>query len=630
MDSYRILKHFTAVVNVLFLSIILFNYLNFLPGFWGDNLSYVFFFVVAVNTLFFAFKINKIPEAVRDKSSMIYYFSHFFLLGLVVITLNQFLRRQFIIDFMPELTALSIALGFLTFYAHRNRVEKEIEDEKVKEEEAEKKRKEEFGDKFPRLNKIPLLGIFVKWMYKEGWAYSVGLIAIVILGFVLRIWNLGNVPFWYDELLHISVFEGIANKILPYWSSGMLYSRSFPISYIAYIGSRFFGSNEFGIRFLFLFFYPLIIILGYFLTKKVFNKFSGIIYGILICFNPINIIVTQEVRYYSFLSLLSLLFFFILFSNFRAWIKYLLLIVIIWFGLNSSMIMLPFFVIGFLIYFFLSGEIKNIISKKRYFPYIIFFFFFFVYELIKIMQRIIQDNYFDQANIFNSSFSLSLFGGMALLIFFIISYLIVITKKNDSKRYALMITPLTLFILLSILNTRFGTSSRYLTFLLPLIIIISSYSLLIFLKIFLKKRTFIVPIILLVLFLTPTYFYFQDDNHFLTKQEFTWARPDYGSWGEFETLSEATIVSNVPHITKFYYGRVDYWLDDSSLKEVEDITGIKRIKELKDLEGCILLLADYRESYMFNQNTKNYLAKNFNVVDKSRQTKIYLSKNCNG
>ena len=62
-DYYSILKHFTIGIDVLFVFLLLFNYFNFLPEFW--NMIYVFYGVVAVNTCFFAFKINKIPEGER-------------------------------------------------------------------------------------------------------------------------------------------------------------------------------------------------------------------------------------------------------------------------------------------------------------------------------------------------------------------------------------------------------------------------------------------------------------------------------------------------------------------------------------------------------------------------------------
>ncbi len=64
-DYYSILKHFIIGINVLFAFMLLFNYLGFLPEFWNMNMIYVFYGVVGLNTCFFAFKINKIPEGER-------------------------------------------------------------------------------------------------------------------------------------------------------------------------------------------------------------------------------------------------------------------------------------------------------------------------------------------------------------------------------------------------------------------------------------------------------------------------------------------------------------------------------------------------------------------------------------
>jgi len=139
----------------------------------------------------------------------------------LIITINQFWKNPFIIAQMMRITILAITFGAITFWRNRERVEQEIEDEKVSEEEAEIKRAKEFDRKFSRLSwfnfsygikdawedKRYFISIlralvspfiwfarlpysFVKWMYKEGWWYSCGLIIIVILGFVLRIWNL--------------------------------------------------------------------------------------------------------------------------------------------------------------------------------------------------------------------------------------------------------------------------------------------------------------------------------------------------------------------------------------------------------------------------------------------------------
>jgi hypothetical protein len=208
VDYSKIIHHFTIGIDILFVIFLLMNYFGGVAGAWENMTSYIFYFAVAVNTLFFASKIHKIPEDKREDSKMIYYFSHFFLLTLVIIVINQFLKKQWLIDNLGYLTVISIAFGFLTFYAYRNKVEKDIEKEKVDEEKAEKKRKEGFGDKFPKLNKIPILKYLLRWMYTVGWKFSIPFVVIVTLFVAIKI----GMPLIYggtfiDEYFHI--FSGI-------------------------------------------------------------------------------------------------------------------------------------------------------------------------------------------------------------------------------------------------------------------------------------------------------------------------------------------------------------------------------------------------------------------------------------
>lgn len=235
VDWHKIVHHFALGFDLLFVVFLLIIFFGNVADSWINILPYVIYFVVAINTFFFATKINKIPEAVRDKSGMIYYFSHFFLLTLVIVAINKFVKNQFIIDNMAYLTAISIAFGFLTFYAHRNKVEKEIEDGKITEERKEKKRFNEFDKKFKWLTffnfqygvksnwkekryfvsilralvspfiwfaKIPYS--LVRWMYKEGFLYSICFLLLLLLFFIIKIFFIlkypGNFP---DEWFHI-------------------------------------------------------------------------------------------------------------------------------------------------------------------------------------------------------------------------------------------------------------------------------------------------------------------------------------------------------------------------------------------------------------------------------------------
>jgi hypothetical protein len=161
---------------------------------WANSKIFFVLFIASV-VFYFVQKIREIPEVVRDKSSLIYYFSHLFLLSLAVIAINQFLKRAFIANNLFYISVLSIGLGFLTFYANRERVEKEIKDEKNSEDFNEEIRKKDFQFKFPRINKIPVIRNIIKWMYKEGWWYSVGLIFVVLLISLFLFFNLGQIKF---------------------------------------------------------------------------------------------------------------------------------------------------------------------------------------------------------------------------------------------------------------------------------------------------------------------------------------------------------------------------------------------------------------------------------------------------
>jgi len=398
MDSYKILKHVTIAIDILFVFLLLFNYLNYLPKFW--NMTYIFFAIVVINTIFLAFKIKQIPEAVRDKSSMIYYFSHFFLLSLIIIVLNQFLKRQFIIDFMPEITIVSIALGFLTFYAHRNKVEREIEDEKIDEEKKEKKRYNVFGDKFPRLNKIPLLRRFARWMYKEGWWYIVGLILIVVLGFVLRIWNL-------NYLQGADNFNLLSAKAL-YQTGNFVYTRNLQITYPLAFLFKHFGATWAVARIPFVIIGTFSIFLIYFLGRFI-NKKIGLITSFLLAISPVAIEKSSFIREYAENFLWGLILAIILiyiFIKYKDKPKKFFLIytsififssgLLYWYGtfvnngtLNAVLLMLGFLTVP-LFLFVIKHNFKRLLFPAMILTTAIFLaFFFFVHRLSEIF---VQNN----------------------------------------------------------------------------------------------------------------------------------------------------------------------------------------------------------------------------------------------
>ena len=57
---------------------------------------------------------------------------YFFLSVLIILAVNQFLKLEFIISRNLHLAVLGIAFGFLAFYKNRDKVERDLENEKLK------------------------------------------------------------------------------------------------------------------------------------------------------------------------------------------------------------------------------------------------------------------------------------------------------------------------------------------------------------------------------------------------------------------------------------------------------------------------------------------------------------------
>jgi len=284
IDFSTIFFYLMGLSNLVLIVLLILLFSKFLPDFWKSNLIYLFFVVIAVNTIYLTSEIKKIPEEKRNKRSIVYLAKYFFILLLSVIAANQFLKREIIIQLMPYITTITIACGFLTFYAHKNKVEKELEDEKTAEENAEKKRLTEFDKKFPRIAKlnlaygfgnakqeenwvkrllyyllctilVPVIWIIrlpynlIKWMYKEGWIYPAGLILIVMIYLFIQFSMFqypGNYP---DENRHIltgkSLLETGEFPILSTDYGDRGYLRGMPISYLVALFFSIFGISLF-------------------------------------------------------------------------------------------------------------------------------------------------------------------------------------------------------------------------------------------------------------------------------------------------------------------------------------------------------------------------------------------------
>lgn len=355
-NIHNIFKYSFIPVNLIFILLFLLFYLDKLPAFWINKNTYVFYGFLIFNTIFLALKINKIPENEKEVHSINFWAKYLFLLILIVLAINQFLKRGIINQLNPYLISSAIATGFLTFYSSRERVEREIEDEKTKEEQAEKKRYEEFDKKFKRISKLnlsygfksawherryyllPLLVLLcpfvfivrlpyklIKWGYREGWGYVLWLIIIIIIFVVIK-YPYIHLDFTGLHDMKYSTYVEPAKHMLehgPLWNE-MRYSTdpitfpngvydtfgSYPIiewglysTFILFPGN----SLEFNTRLFMTFIGILILVFAYLFFKRFINKKQTLLILLLLGINYIF----QFFTYVTVLDPINILFMFI-------------------------------------------------------------------------------------------------------------------------------------------------------------------------------------------------------------------------------------------------------------------------------------------------------------------------------
>lgn len=122
---------------------------------------------------------------------------------------------------------------------------------------------------------------------------------ILVLSFLLRIYNLGNEDLWVDEIFSINVFNN---------SSNIIRDTNPPLYYfILYYWSRLFGYGEFITRFPSVIAGVISTYVIYRLGKILFNKEVGILSAFILSISLFHIRYSQEARAYSFIVLFVLL-----------------------------------------------------------------------------------------------------------------------------------------------------------------------------------------------------------------------------------------------------------------------------------------------------------------------------------
>ncbi|MFH0818679.1 MAG: glycosyltransferase family 39 protein [Patescibacteria group bacterium] len=220
--------------------------------------------------------------------------------------------------FQSVLFVLTIFIGLLKFYLNKEDIAQDIENEDLIETDKliEQKKITEFSVKFPKINKIPLLKNVIKWVYKEGIWYIIGLITIIISGIALRLNNIKKLSIWYDEGLSISVAQNIVNGLGHVLINGDAYNRAF--LYHSYLSFFYQFNDEFWVGIIAnIPFYILTSIFLYLFGKELLNKKAGLLAIFLFAFSWVGIAMAREIRFYEMFICLFLIGNFFLFKGLK-------------------------------------------------------------------------------------------------------------------------------------------------------------------------------------------------------------------------------------------------------------------------------------------------------------------------
>ncbi len=456
-------------------------------------------------------------------------------------------------------------------------------------------------------------------------------ISLFLLNILIRLWKIGEISFYYDELIQIYAAKGISDIGLPYFPSGISYYRGWVSSYVICFTQFLTKSNsEQVLRIPFVFIMVSAIFLLFIFTKKYLNKKIAFIFLIIISLNTQNIIISQQLRFYGLLILFLSLAMLILNSKIKFGKK----VFITAFLAGISIYDFPPMFIIYAVLLGLNliwGEKRINIKKLLYVSPILLLMGLYV------LYRFIHFHLKDVISVSLISFSnyyLVLFKPITL----ILAALSVLNWKNR-KLLPLIIGSFAYLLGLSLLTSEhFPKTPRYITPVYPIILLLASigvYNIYNFLSSTILKGKEVLSILVSMLIIiginNSTIDYFiNKDGHLRYKTYFTWTRPAYKIWKEIQIPKKAIVISNVPHIAKFYTERLDYAVLINHDREYSRIIGAKNINNidfLLDEHRCIYAFVDYK-TYRWESIKPIIESSKFRLIKEGRYVWVYKSIFC--
>ena len=177
------------------------------------------------------------------------------------------------------------------------------------------------------------------------------LAAILLFAFFIRIYALGNAPFWIDESISSIASTNILEKGLPIFDSGAMYNRALVFHYIQAFFLNF-GSTDFMVRFFSVICGLLTVFLAYKIGKE-YSKSGGLISALFMAVFYLEVFYSRQARFYQLFQLMFFLSLYLLYKS-KENPKFIYLALISFFitvdTQIAGLILIPFFIGHMLIY----------------------------------------------------------------------------------------------------------------------------------------------------------------------------------------------------------------------------------------------------------------------------------------
>jgi mannosyltransferase len=134
---------------------------------------------------------------------------------------------------------------------------------------------------------------------------NVALLAIVLLGLFLRLYNLGAQSIWLDEAVSVAMAKLSLSQIV---ATAAASDNHPPLYYfVLHYWINLFGTSEFSVRLVSVIFGTLAIPMIYAVGRLLFDKNAGLLGALILATSSFNVQYSQEARMYSLMVLLALL-----------------------------------------------------------------------------------------------------------------------------------------------------------------------------------------------------------------------------------------------------------------------------------------------------------------------------------